>query len=80
MASPFSMGLNGLVSRNVASYVKTFRVCGEWKDHDGPEYSKVGRVTDASMNLSSLIRVAIEKMAVLETFWYVSQPKECCMG
>lgn len=69
MASPFSMGLNGLVSRNVAGYVKAFRVCGEWKDHDGSEYSKVGRVTDASMILSSLIRVAIEKMAVLESFW-----------
>lgn len=69
MASPFSMGLNGLVSRNVAKYVKKFRVGGGWKDHDGPEHSKVGRVTDASMNLSSLIRVAIERMAVLENFW-----------
>lgn len=69
MASPFSMALNGLVSRNVASYVKAFRVCGEWIDHDGLEYSKVGRVTDASMILSSLIRVAIERMTVLESFW-----------
>lgn len=69
MASPFSMGLNGLVSRNVAGYVKAFRVYGEWKDHDGPEYSKVGRVTDATMILNSLIRAAIEKMTVLDRFW-----------
>lgn len=80
MASPFSMALNGLVSRNVASYVKKFRVRGEWKDQDRQEYSKVGRVTDASMNLSSLLRVAIERMAVLEDFWWVSEPKEACPG
>ena len=80
MASPFSMGLNGLASRNVASYVKKFRVRGEWKDHDGQEYSKVGRVTDASMNLSTLIRIAIERMAVLEEFWWVPQSKEACPG
>lgn len=68
MASPFTMGLNGLVSRNVASYVKSFRLHGEWKEHDLQEYSKVGRVTDSSMVLCSLIRVAIEKMTVLESF------------
>jgi hypothetical protein len=68
MASPFSMGLNGLVSRNVAGYVKKFQVCGEWKEHEGVEYSKLGRVTDGSMILNSLIRVAVEKMTVLERF------------
>lgn len=68
MASPFSMGLNGLVSRNVASYVKRFEVLGKWKEHEVEDYSKVGRVTDGSMMLSILIRVAIEKMVVLESF------------
>jgi hypothetical protein len=69
MGSPFSMGLNGLVSRNVAAYVKKFQVRGEWKEYDGPEYAKFGRVTDGVMILNSLIRVAVDKMAVLESFW-----------
>lgn len=68
MASPFSMGLNGLVSRNVAGYVKRFKVLGEWKEHEAEDYSNVGRVTDGSMMLSILIRVAIEKMLVLDSF------------
>lgn len=70
MASPFTMGLNGLVSRNVAGYVKEFRVYGEWKEHESQEHSKVGRVTDGSMMLSLLVRVAVEKMAVLYSFRY----------
>ena len=68
MASPFSMGLNGLVTRNIACYVKKFQVYGEWKEHELHECSKAGRVTDGSMMLNSLIRVAVEKMAVLEDF------------
>lgn len=68
MASPFSMGLSGLVSRNVAGYVKSFRLQGEWKEHELQEHSKAGRVTDGSMMLCSLVRVAVEKMAVLESF------------
>ena len=68
MASPFAMGLNGLVSRNVAGYVKRFEVLGTWKEHEAEDYSKVGRVTDGIMMLSILIRVAIEKMVVLESF------------
>ena len=70
MASPFSMGLNGLVSRNVACYVRTFEVTGEWKEHDLQEHVKMGRVPDESMMLSSLIRVAVEKMAALDSFRY----------
>lgn len=68
MASPFSMGLNGLVSRNVAGYVKNFEVCGEWKEHALEEHAKVGRVPDETMMLSSLVRAAVEKMAVLDSF------------
>lgn len=68
MASPFAMGLNGLVSRNVAGYVKSFKIHGDWKEYELQEHSKVGRVTDGSMMLGSLVRVAIEKMTVLETF------------
>ena len=71
MGSPFTMGLNGLVSRSVADYVRTFEVCGEWKEHDLAAYAKVGRVPDDSMLLNSLVRVAIEKMSVLEDFRYM---------
>lgn len=72
MGSPFSMGLNGLVSRNVAGYVKRFKILGEWKEYELEDYSKVGRVTDGSMMLSILIRVAIEKMIVLDSFRFDS--------
>ena len=68
MGSPFSMGLNGLVSRNVAGYVRSFKLHGEWKEHESEEQSKVGRVSDESMMLNSLIRVAVERMAVLDSF------------
>lgn len=76
MASPFALGLNGLVSRNVAGYVKKFRVYGEWKEHELQEYAKVGRVTEGSMMLSLLVRIAVEKMAVLYSFrcaWIFSE-------
>lgn len=70
MASPFSMGLNGLVSRNVAGYVKNFEVRGEWTEHALEEHAKVGRVPDETMMLNSLVRVAVEKMSVLDSFRY----------
>ena len=70
MASPFSMGLNGLVSRNVAGYVRNFEVTGQWKEHDVLEHSRVGRVPDESMMLNILVRVAVEKMVVLDSFRY----------
>lgn len=73
MASPFSMGLNGLVSRNVAGYVKNFEVYGEWKEHGLQEHANVGRVPDESMMLNTLVRVAVEKMAVLDSFRYEIQ-------
>lgn len=68
MASPFSMGLNGLVSRNIAGYTKNFEIGGEWKEHELEEHSKVGRVPDESMMLNTLVRVAVEKMTVLDSF------------
>lgn len=64
------MGLNGLATRNVAGYVKQFRVYGEWKQYDVQEFAKVGRVPDGSMLLNSLVRVAVEKMGVLDSFRY----------
>lgn len=70
MGSPFSMGLNGLVLRNATAYVEKFRVRGEWKDNDLQEYSSVGRVTEGSMMLNTMIRVAVEKMPLLDSFRY----------
>ena len=70
MGSPFTMALNGLVSRSVSNYVRRFEVCGEWKEHELVECSKVGRVPDSSMLLNSLVRVAIDKMAGLDEFRY----------
>lgn len=70
MASPFIMALNGLVSRKVAGNVKTLRLCGEWRDYGAEECAKVGRVPDNDMMLSTLTRVAIEKMTALENFRY----------
>lgn len=71
MGSPFSMGLNGLVLRNVTAYVRKFRVRGEWKDNELQENSSIGRVTEGSMMLNTLVRVAVEKMPILDSFRYV---------
>ena len=70
MASPFSMALNGLVSRNVAGNVKAFKVHGKWKDHEVKECAENGRVPDSDMMLNCLIRVAVERMIALERFRY----------
>lgn len=71
------MGLSGLVSRNIAGYVRKFEVCGEWAEHDLEEFAKVGRVPDGSMMLNTLVRVAIERMAALQDFRYKSKlPQE----
>ncbi|KAF2451974.1 hypothetical protein P171DRAFT_426386 [Karstenula rhodostoma CBS 690.94] len=65
--SPFAMGLNTLVSRSFADYVQTFRVIGEWREHDVDDYSK-GRVPDNSMVLQVAMRAAMDKMKGLKTF------------
>jgi gamma-glutamylcysteine synthetase len=69
-ASPFAMGLNTLVSRNVTDYIRTFRVIGDWREHDVEDYSK-GRVPDNSMMLQIAMRAAMDKMKNLEAFGYV---------
>lgn len=69
--SPFAMGLNTLVSRNFADYTKTFRVIGDWREHDIDDYSK-GRVPDNSMMLQIAMRAALDKMKNLQAFAYAS--------
>ncbi|MCJ1437923.1 hypothetical protein MMC27_007310 [Xylographa pallens] len=66
--SPFFMGLNAIVTRNVTGYIKKFKVWGKWKEYDLEECAKVGRVPDSSMMLNLLVRAAVDKMPALETF------------
>ncbi|MCJ1310120.1 hypothetical protein MMC25_003781 [Agyrium rufum] len=66
--SPFFQALNTLVTRNVAIYVKTFRLHGSWKDQDLEDCARVGRVPDSSQMLNTLVRVALDRMPALESF------------
>ena len=70
MGSPFVMGLNGLVLRNVAGYVRRLEFVGEWKEDDLEEFSRRGRVPDSSIILNTLVRVAIERATNLRDLWY----------
>ncbi|KAG9204359.1 hypothetical protein G6514_001433 [Epicoccum nigrum] len=65
--SPFSSGLNTLVSRNFGDYVQLFGVVGEWREHDVDDY-KQGRVPDNSMVLQIALRAALDKMKNLTAF------------
>lgn len=68
-ASPFSMGLNAVVTRgSVARLVRSFALRGEWREDGLEEYARVGRVPDSSMMLNITVRVAIERMVDLERF------------
>ena len=69
--SPFFMALNAIITRNVAGWVKKFKVYGEWRDNDLEECARVGRVPDNNMMLNTLVRAAIDRMPALESFTYV---------
>jgi hypothetical protein len=70
--SPFSMGLDGLISspNNVAQYVKEMTLCGEWKENDTSDFEK-GRVPDNTMMLNIVVKAAISRAGRLERFAYV---------
>lgn len=70
MGSPFIMGLNALVTRPVAQYVRSFEVCGQYKELGADEQARVGRVADGGMMLNILVRTAIDRMPYLDTFRY----------
>ncbi|EGD97461.1 hypothetical protein TESG_04870 [Trichophyton tonsurans CBS 112818] len=75
-ASPFSMGLNALVTRNVAPLVRSITLRGEWREDGLEEHARVGRVPDSSMMLNICVRAAIDKMVGLESFsWEISNTK-----
>ena len=67
-ASPFSMGLNALVTHNVSALVRSLVLKGEWTARDLQEYSRVGRVSEQSMILNIAVRAAIDKCTSLESF------------
>ena len=68
--SPFSMGLNALITRSVVAYVRHFEVTGEWQEYGLEENARVGRVPDGGMMLGLLIRAAIDRTTGLKSFRY----------
>lgn len=67
-ASPFSMGLNALVTKNIASLVKSITLQGVWKEHDSKEYSSAGRIPDDAMMLNIAVRAAVDRCTGLDSF------------
>ena len=66
--SPFAMGLNALITRPVAQYVKSFEIAGKYRELGAEEHARVGRVSDGGMMLNILVRTAIDRMSALESF------------
>jgi hypothetical protein len=67
-ASPFTMGLNAIITRSYAPLVRSMTLRGEWKEHELEEHARVGRVPDSSMLLNIAARAAIDRMTNLESF------------
>lgn len=67
-ASPFTMGLNAVITRPFATLVRSISLRGEWKERELEEHAQVGRVPDSSMLLNIAVRAAVDRMANLESF------------
>lgn len=67
-ASPFTMGLNAVITRPYATLVRLFTLRGDWKDQELEEHAQVGRVPDSSMLLNIAVRAAVDRMTNLESF------------
>lgn len=67
-ASPFTMGLNAVITKPFASLVQSITLRGEWKEHDLEGHAQVGRVPDSSMLLNIVVRAAVNRMENLESF------------
>ncbi|KAL4889594.1 hypothetical protein BDV59DRAFT_186145 [Aspergillus ambiguus] len=67
-ASPFSMGLNAVITRPYGSLVRSLTLRGDWREDDLEEHARVGRVPDSSMMLNIAVRAAVDKMPDLEHF------------
>ncbi|GFF71330.1 hypothetical protein IFM53868_00535 [Aspergillus udagawae] len=72
-ASPFSMGLNAVITRPYASLVRSLTLRGDWREDELEEHARVGRVPDSSMMLNIAVRAAVDRMTELESFrWELS--------
>ena len=69
-ASPFVMGLNALITGNVAQYTRRFELKGEMQEYGLEENAQAGRVPDGGMMLGLLVRTIIDRMPILQTFKY----------
>src|SRR5690242_10575981 len=67
-ASPFSMGLNAVITRPYASLVRSLTLRGDWREDELEEHARVGRVPDSSMMLNIAVRAAVDRMTELESF------------
>lgn len=67
-ASPFTTGLNTVISRPYATLVQSVTLRGEWTETELVEHAPVGRVPDSSMLLNIAVRAAIDRMTSLESF------------
>ncbi|KAJ5152204.1 hypothetical protein N7492_010499 [Penicillium capsulatum] len=67
-ASPFTMGLNSIVTRPYAGLVRSITLRGDWRVGDLEEHAQVGRVPDSSMLLNIAVRAAVDRMTNLESF------------
>ena len=65
--SPFTMALNGLLTKSYAAMVEELRVWGQWKELGIDDFSK-GRVPDSTMMLNILLRAATDRMVKLKSF------------
>lgn len=66
--SPFTMGLNAVITRPYATLVRSMTLRGDWKEHELEEHARVGRVPDSSMMLNIAVRAAVDRMTSLESF------------
>lgn len=67
-ASPFTMGLNALITSNAASLVKSLTLQGEFPQHDLEDKARIGRVPDSSMLLNIAVRAVLGRCVNLEHF------------
>ncbi|KAJ5208018.1 hypothetical protein N7449_002397 [Penicillium cf. viridicatum] len=66
-ASPFTTGLNMVISRPHATLVQSVTLRGEWREIELVEHALVGRVP-LSMLLNIAVRAAIDRMTSLKSF------------
>ncbi|KIV87891.1 hypothetical protein PV11_03407 [Exophiala sideris] len=67
-ASPFSMGLNALVTRHVSSLVRSLVLEGDFKVADLEEYARASRISESTMILNIALRAAVDQCLHLENF------------